>query len=160
MTKAVIIYHSEHHGNTKKLAEAIASAHAVDLVEAEKAAAMDLSGYDTIGFASGIYMAGFHPSLMALLSSPPLRGKKVFVLCTSGSGNEKYPAAFANKLKTAGFVLLGAYHCRGLDTNGPFRLVGGISKGHPTTEEVEGAVRFYERQVMPSLEQSCIQTGA
>ena len=38
---------------------------------------------------------------------------------------------------------LGAYHCKGFDTFGPFKLVGGISKGHPTKEETDQAVLFY-----------------
>lgn len=39
---------------------------------------------------------------------------------------------------------LGAYHCLGYDTFGPFKLVGGIAKGHPTEEEIAEAVRFYQ----------------
>ena len=38
---------------------------------------------------------------------------------------------------------LGAYQCLGYDTFGPFRMVGGIAKGHPTAEEIENAVSFY-----------------
>ena len=38
---------------------------------------------------------------------------------------------------------LGAYHCLGFDTFGPFKLVGGIAKGHPTEEEIAGATKFY-----------------
>ena len=39
---------------------------------------------------------------------------------------------------------LGAYDCRGFDTFGPLKLVGGIAKGHPTEAELRGAVAFYE----------------
>ena len=153
MKKAVIIYHSEHHGNTKKLVEAIAAAYTVELVEAEKAADVDFSGYDAIGFASGIYMSGFHPSLEALAGSAVLRGKQAFVLYTSGSGSAKYAVAFTEKIKEAGLALLGVYQCKGFDTYGPFKLVGGIAKGHPTAEEITGAVRFFEQQVAPALAQ-------
>ena len=38
---------------------------------------------------------------------------------------------------------LGEYRCRGFDTFGPFRLIGGIAKGHPTAEELAGAAAFY-----------------
>ena len=38
---------------------------------------------------------------------------------------------------------IAAYDCMGFDTFGPFRLVGGIAKGHPTAEEIRGAVDFY-----------------
>ena len=40
-------------------------------------------------------------------------------------------------------IELGEYHCQGFDTFGPFKLVGGIAKGHPTSQEIEGAVAFY-----------------
>ena len=32
----------------------------------------------------------------------------------------------------------------GFDTFGPFKLVGGIAKGHPDEDEIRGAVEFYE----------------
>jgi len=40
---------------------------------------------------------------------------------------------------------MGSYGCRGYDTYGPFKLVGGIAKGHPTEEEIDGAVAFYNK---------------
>ena len=39
---------------------------------------------------------------------------------------------------------LGAYHCLGFDNFGPFKLVGGIAKGHPTEKEIADAVKFYQ----------------
>lgn len=38
---------------------------------------------------------------------------------------------------------LGRYICKGFDTYGPFKLVGGLQKGHPTDEEIQAAVDFY-----------------
>lgn len=46
-------------------------------------------------------------------------------------------------LEANGVEVLGNYGCRGYDTYGPFKLVGGIAKGHPTEEEITGAVLFY-----------------
>ncbi len=40
--------------------------------------------------------------------------------------------------------ILGEYGCFGFDTFGPFKIVGGIKKGHPTDEEIEGAISFYQ----------------
>ena len=42
---------------------------------------------------------------------------------------------------------LGEYRCLGYDTFGPFKLVGGIAKGHPTEEEITRAVNFYENLI-------------
>lgn len=39
---------------------------------------------------------------------------------------------------------LGRYICKGFDTYGPFKLVGGLQKGHPTDEEIQAAVDFYK----------------
>ena len=55
----VIVYYSQHRGNTKKLLDAIAAAEEVTLIDVTAAAAADLTPYDRIGFASGIYYSGF-----------------------------------------------------------------------------------------------------
>ncbi len=39
---------------------------------------------------------------------------------------------------------LGRYLCKGFDTYGPFKLVGGIQKGHSDEAEVSSAVDFYK----------------
>ena len=41
--------------------------------------------------------------------------------------------------------LIGEYSCQGYNTFGPFKLVGGTAKGHPTEDEISGAVHFYEK---------------
>ena len=42
--KSIIIYESTHHGNTKKLVDAIAAKHNVEAVSIENAETIDLSG--------------------------------------------------------------------------------------------------------------------
>ena len=59
MRKA-IVYASVHHGNTGKLVKSIAEECQVDLIDAVKQSDADLSRYDMIGFASGIYFSKFH----------------------------------------------------------------------------------------------------
>ena len=39
---------------------------------------------------------------------------------------------------------VGRYQCKGFDTYGPFKLVGGIQKGHPDEDELKAAVDFYK----------------
>lgn len=39
---------------------------------------------------------------------------------------------------------IGEYRCQGYDTFGPFKLVGGIAKGHPTVDEIQKVVKFYK----------------
>ena len=57
--KTVIAYYSKHHGNTKKLLDAIAAAAEIDLIDVTVTKRTDLSVYDRIGFASGIYYGAF-----------------------------------------------------------------------------------------------------
>ena len=66
--KAAIIYASVHHENTKKVVEAIAGENAVDLIDATKEKERDLSGYDLIGFASGVYYGKFHQTVLNFAS--------------------------------------------------------------------------------------------
>ena len=52
--KSIIIYESTHHGNTKRLVDAIAAKYNVETFSIENARSIDLSGYDMIGLAAGI----------------------------------------------------------------------------------------------------------
>ena len=63
--KTLIVYHSEHHGNTKKLLDAIAKEGNVTLLDASSGAGMDCGEYDLIGFASGIYYQKFHKNVVS-----------------------------------------------------------------------------------------------
>ena len=53
MKKTVIIYASTHHGNTRKLIEAISEKYQIDIIDAIEQKFANLSEYDLIGFASG-----------------------------------------------------------------------------------------------------------
>ena len=60
MGKTAIVYYSQHHGNTKKVLDAIASYdNDVTLIDVTEKHEVDLTGYDRIGFASGIYFGKF-----------------------------------------------------------------------------------------------------
>lgn len=153
MGKAAIVYHSEHHGNTRKLLETAIQTCPVDLLEAGEAQNADFSQYQAVGFASGIYMSKLHRSLYDFVNThkAALSEKKSFVLYTSGSGGTKYAADFAKQLERAGMEFLGAFSCKGFDTFGPFKLIGGISKGHPTQEDAAAAARFLKETVLTEL---------
>ena len=140
--KTAIVYHSSHHGNTKKLVDAIAQGHNVDLIDASAQKQANLGQYDLIGFASGIYGGSFHPDVLNLAKNDLPQGKRVFFLYTSaGLGSAKSIAA---TVKEKSAVVAGEFGCRGYNTFGPFRLVGGTSKGHPDETDLENARRFFE----------------
>ena len=62
--RTAIVYASVHHGNTEKLVKRIAEECQMDLIDAVKQPDADLSSYDMIGFASGIYFSKFHQSIL------------------------------------------------------------------------------------------------
>ena len=139
--KTAIVYHSSHHGNTKKLVDAIAQGHNVDLIDASAQKQANLGQYDLIGFASGIYGGSFHPDVLNLAKNDLPQGKRVFFLYTSaGLGSAKSIAA---TVKEKSAVVAGEFGCRGYNTFGPFRLVGGTRKGHPDETDLENARRFF-----------------
>ena len=61
--KTAIVYASVHHGNTKKIIDEIAKTNDVELIDAIQTVEKDLSEYDLIGFASGVYGGKFHQSI-------------------------------------------------------------------------------------------------
>lgn len=140
-----VVYYSKHHGNTKKLLNAIAEKEALPLIDASVRPAADLSPYDCIGFASGIYFGSFARQVLAFAESHLPEGKDVFYIYTHGASGGNFLKAIREIAKKKGCKELGAYGCRGFDTFGPFKLVGGIAKGHPTEEEIKGAAAFYQQ---------------
>ena len=142
--KTAIIYYSEHHGNTKKLLDAIAAKYDVTLINVTKTPEADLSGYDRIGLASGIYYSSFAKQLLGWAEAHLPEGKDVFYIFTHGAPKGMFLNAVRKIAEAKHCRELGDYHCQGFDTFGPFKLVGGIAKGHPTEDEISGAVSFYE----------------
>ena len=139
MRKA-IVYTSVHHGNTEKLVKRIAEECQVDLIDAIKQMNADLNDYDMIGFASGIYYSKFHQSILKFSEENLSADKKEFLICTyGGSANFKSIEQILNKKHAS---VVGKFGCKGYDTFGPFKLVGGIAKGHPDEEDMKNAVDF------------------
>lgn len=141
--KTAIVYYSKHHGNTKKLIDAIAKTHEITAINVSETKTFDLSSYDRIGFASGIYYSRFHKLLLQFAESNLPENKDVFFLYTYGAEKQGYTAAITEVVKKHSANILGEYGCFGFNTFGPFKLIGGIAKGHPTTEELDAACAFY-----------------
>ena len=142
--KTAICYYSEHHGNTKLLLDAIQEQDPdVVLIDCTKKQEVDLLGYDRIGFASGIYYGSFAKQLLSFAQINLTDKKEVFFLFTCGSMSSSYTARIREIAEAKEARILGEYGCFGFDTFGPFKIVGGIKKGHPTDEEINGAVDFY-----------------
>lgn len=140
--KSVIITASVHHGNTRKVVDAIADKFDVEIVDATKVKEKDLSSYELIGFASGIYYGKFHQSVLNFASVNLQANKDVFYICTNG-GNASFKSiedVIAGKRCNE----VGRFSCKGYDTFGPFKLLGGIAKGHPNEKDIAEAIEFYK----------------
>jgi len=142
--RSVIVYASTHHGNTRKVVEAIAQECGVELIDATKVHVKDLSEYDLIGFASGIFFSKFSEPVLKFARENLPENKDVFFIATAGNPMQLNFNSISDVAKDKKCNERGRYQCKGYDTYGPFKLVGGIQKGHPNDEELKAAVDFYK----------------
>nr|WP_312577073.1 flavodoxin family protein [Sedimentibacter sp.] len=143
MKKCLIVYYSYHHGNTKKIADVMAGASGAELCTIDDLNSKKLQNYELIGFGAGIAYGKHYDKLLKAASELDLRGKTVFVFSTSGSGkSESNNAPLIELLKKSGANVAGSFACKGFDTAGPLKLIGGIAKGHPDAADIESARKF------------------
>lgn len=142
--KTAIIYYSNHHGNTKKVLDAIKAGNDVELIDVTTDKSADLTAFDRIGIASGIYYSSIAKPLAAFAREKLPEEKEVFFIGTCGSKRKGYFDEIRSITDEKKCRFLGEFLCQGYDTFGPFKLVGGIAKGHPTADELSDAVKFYE----------------
>jgi len=144
MYKAAIIYASTHHGSTRKLVEAIADKYEVVQIDATNCQQADLSGYDLIGFASGIDFGRFYDYVEQFLKKNLPENKRIFFLYTCAKVSNRFTDSIKAAATQKGAVVLGEYGCKGFNTYGPWKVIGGMNKGHPSADETSKAVHFYE----------------
>lgn len=134
MNKVAIIYSSIHHNNTEKL---LKSAKGIDIYNINEISNLDFSKYEIIGLASGIYMGKFHKKIENFVSEHLKDLHKIILVYTSGSNNKKYGISYKASLESEGLEVLDIYSCKGYDTYGIFKLVGGKSKNHPNQADMD-----------------------
>ena len=153
--KVLIIYQSIHHNNTLKIAKAIGNVLNAEIKKPSEIKIDDINKYQVIGFGSGIYWGKHHISLMRFASKvKSFKNKKVFVFSTSGISNAlNFPLNVANMtshfhsplkrlLIKKDAKVIGEFSCRGFDTFGFLRFIGGVSKGRPNKKDIENAKSF------------------
>lgn len=149
--KTVILYASKHQGNTKKLVDAIVAAHpdidTIDVKSLSKNDVPDLSAYHFIGVASGIYYSEIDKDMARVLSEALQKQDHVFGIITYGGKNKWYGKDIDGICRMKQAVFMGIYGCAGYDNWGPFKLVGGVQKGHPTQDEINACVEWYDKLV-------------
>ena len=111
--KIAIVYVSTHHGNTKKVLEAMAEERACDLYPADRAKDIELDAH-----------------------------QRTFIVYTAGIDFKNYAVSVERILREKAGTYVGRYACRGYDTWGPFGLFGGIGRKHPTDKDLLKAREF------------------
>lgn len=150
MSQAVILYASIHHQNTLKLVRAVAERIHADTVDLLNDAQPDLTGYSCVFLASGIYFNTLHRSLLDFIGRTAFDGKKVCILYTCGLRYRDYARPVARLLARQGAAYAGSFGCRGFDTYGLLKRLGGIAKGHPDAADLEKVAAFAAAAVSDS----------
>ncbi|WP_462274315.1 flavodoxin domain-containing protein [Filifactor alocis] len=137
MGNIAIIYASVHHGNTKKVVDYLSTKISATVVDVTKEKAFDVSEYDTVIFASGIYFNQFHKSILEYIDIVDIKDKNVVLLYTCGVRYLDYAKKLKKTLEQKGARVLGDCYCRGFDTYGFLAKIGGIAKNHPNEKDLE-----------------------
>ena len=144
--KTIILYASTHHGNTRKIVERMAKKMGARTVDVVKEGIPDISSYKLIGLASGVYFGTFHETLVKFVQEAPFTpAHRVFLADTCGVGWKDYTYKLRMLLEERGVHCAGRFQCRGYDTYGPWRLIGGIARKHPDETDLRKAEIFAQR---------------
>ncbi len=141
--RSVIVCTSVHHGNTEKVARAIAGPLGAEVVRTAEATAETVASADLVGFGSGIYFGNHHKTLLAFAESlPERRGGRAFVFSTSGRGGTASHSKLNGILAAKGYTIVGEFACKGWDTYSIFKYIGGLNKNRPNEADLADAAAF------------------
>lgn len=143
--KIIIIYASMHHENTYKLVKAISDKYKVEMIDATKHTDVNLQEYDVIGFASGIDFGKFYEAIENFAKVNLPNKKQVFFLYTCAMERKGFTDSMKEIAMEREATILGEYGCKGYNTYGPWKLIGGMNKNHPNECEIMSAVKFFEK---------------
>jgi len=145
--RSLVIVYSYHHMNTEKVAKVFARVLDAEMRTPEQIDPEGLSGYDLIGFGSGIYGAKVDKCLLDLADElPKVASRKAFIFSTSAiMGKDKVAddhSALREKLQAKGYVIVDEFACKGFNTNSFLRYIGGMNKGRPNEKDLQNAEDF------------------
>lgn len=144
--KCIIICESIYNGNTLKLARAMAQTLGCCCITADEAMALNLTKYETIGLASGIYFGKHHPKLFEVVEKLNYVQQDVFIV--SSRGNPflgKYHQPLKDALNEKNKKIIGEFSVRGYDETGPWVIIGGGHRGKPDEKDLKKAVTFAQK---------------
>ena len=125
--------------------KAISDRYEIAMIDATKETSVNLQEYDIIGFASGIDFGKFYLEIENFARENLPFQKEVFFLYTCAMDREGFTDSIKEIALEKDAIILGTYGCRGYNTYGPWKLIGGMNKSHPTENEIQECVNFYEK---------------
>ncbi|MFE6839748.1 flavodoxin family protein [Streptomyces sp. NPDC057705] len=148
--KTLLVCTSVSHGNTRRVAQAMADVLDARVLTPQEASAADpagydLAGYDLVGFGSGVFSQRMHPDLLAFARALPPSSGRAFVFATSGLPQlplAPFTRPLTRLLHAKGFAVEPAFTCRAFDTWAPFDLIGGINRQRPNEDDLSAARAF------------------
>ena len=145
--KTLIICESTHHGNTMKVAAAMAEILNANIIKPEEFDMNTLSDYDLIGFGSGIYGGEHHKNMLDLVEKLEIQtNKKAFIFSTSSIRISSMHKALRDRLLKKGFYIVGEFQSKGFsDYSFLKHFFGGINKGRPNKKDLHEAQAFAKR---------------
>lgn len=158
--KSLVIVFSYHHGNTEKIACAMADVLGAPMKTPQQVTPEEIGEYDLVGFGSGIYSATFDPSVLAIADRlPQLPGKKSFLFSTYGApgfiANREFiannHAEMRKRLQARGYAVIGDFGCAGWNTNSFLKYFGGLNRGRPDANDLVNAEAF----ALEMMEKAC-----
>ncbi len=150
--KIIIFYYSYSSMSTEKLLKGIKETISnIELLLLPSEEKNDVSSYDLIGFASGIYAWDFgKPIYQKIEMLKGLEGKKCFTLCTSGSASEKYPKYPKDAIEKKGGIFIGGWGCQGASNYFPLSLFGGLHTHKPDKDDIKNGTDFLQKLIKES----------
>lgn len=142
--RSAIICESVHHGNTRRIADAMAEELSARVYTVADAATLDGGTLDCVGIGSGIYFGRHHRQLRDFVDQWPLPAARVFIFSTAGLPFLHFfqHSSLRRRLRKRGCQVIAEFCCRGWDTVGPLWLMGGINRRRPSAADLQRARRF------------------
>lgn len=145
--RRLLVVTSVHHGNTAKVADAMAAVLGAEIATPESVPYTSLTDCAVVGFGSGVFYGHMHEALFDWLRGLPpasVPGTPAFIVSTSGLPflARLWHRPLRRLLASKGFRVVGEFACRGFDTWGPLWLTGGLNRNHPDARDLARARTF------------------
>ena len=75
----------------------------------------------------------------------PHEQKKVFFLYTCARNDHPFTESMRTAAEEKQAIILGEFACKGYNTYGAWKIIGGMNKNHPNQKELDKVVEFYEK---------------